>query len=317
MSGATPSDQSNVPRIRPTCDWVAVVNPVAGHGQCGRRALAVIEVLCRQGLSVSVRTTGFAGEGVQIVREVVAQGFRNLLAVGGDGTANEVVNGIAQAGAVGSVRFATLPLGTSNSFLRDFGQQEVDRAVAAIVRGDAPPCDLLRCRISLDGELREHWALNNIIVGFGANVGALMNRRLKFLGKAGYSAGVVIEVARLTAPRMILQVDGAAIDQPVTMVNVANSQFTGGNMHISPGALVDDGLFDVLIIERLTRRQLLNAFPLIFSGRHVTHPLVRLVKGRRMVLSTERPLPLLIDGDIIGSTPLEVEVVPAALRVIR
>jgi len=298
-------------------DWIAIVNPAAAHGHCGKCADAVIDALRQRGLSVSVRRTRFPGDGIRIAREALGEGFTNLLAVGGDGTANEVVNGIAQAKLSDAITLATLPLGTANSFLRDFGQQELPNALDRIVAGTAPPCDLLRCRITVGGQRREHWSLNNIIVGFGANVGSLMNRRLKFLGRLGYSMGVFIEVARLSSPRMLVEVDGATCERPLTMINVGNSQFTGGNMHISPGALVDDGMLDVLEIESLTRRELLRAFHLIFSGRHVTHPRIRLAKGSRVSVTTEQPLPLLIDGDVIGTTPLEVEVVPGAIRVVR
>lgn len=314
----TPMPDSNTTnKPRTASNWIAIVNPTAGHGRCGKRAESVIERLRGDGFPVSARLTCGPGDGTRLAREAVAEGFTNVLAVGGDGTVNEVVNGIMQAAKPGRVTLATLPLGTANSFLRDFGQQELSGALQAIARGNAPPCDLLRCRITLDGQRREHWTLNNIIVGFGANVGALMNRRLKFLGWAGYSVGVIIEVARLSTPPMAMEIDGVVTEQPMTMINIANSQFTGGNMHISPGALVDDGLLDVLVISPLTRRQLLRAFPLIFDGRHISHPLIRIVKGRRIALASDRPLPLLIDGDIIGTTPLEVDVVPAALRVVR
>lgn len=317
MSEAGGAGEDGNPGPHLDADWIAVVNPVAGHGQCRRRVLPILNELRVRGLSISVRTTRSPGDGVRIVNEAIREGFTHVLAVGGDGTVNEAVNGIMGAGATGPVTLATLPLGTANSFLRDFGQQDVAGAVSSIVRGTAPPCDLLRCRITVDGEAREHWALNNVIVGFGANVGALMNRRLKFLGRLGYTVGVIVEVTRLSAPRMVLRIDGTGFDQPMTMVNIANSQFTGGNMRISPGALVDDGLLDVLVIDRLTRVQLLLAFPLIFDGRHITHPLIRLVRGRTVSIAADEPLPLLIDGDVVGGTPLEIEVVPGALRVVR
>ena len=297
--------------------WMAIINPAAGHGRCGKLAEHYLDILRDRGLSIDSRCTGAPGDAVEMTREALAAGENCLIALGGDGTANEVVNGIARHAPEGTATLATLPLGTGNSFLADFGMQEIDAALDRIAAGRASPCDLLRCTITEGSQVREHWSLNNVVVGFGADVGDLMNRRLKRFGQFGYTLGVMLEVARLNPPAMRLSIDGQEEERCITMINIGNSQYTGGNMRISPTSIVDDGLADVVTVEKLTRRQLLRAFGMIFDGRHIEHPLVNVVRCRHVSISAERPLPLLFDGDVVGTTPLEVEVVPGALRVVR
>jgi diacylglycerol kinase (ATP) len=296
--------------------WLAIVNPTAARGKCAERVGPALDDLRWRGLTVVTRCTAKRGDGILHAQQGLAEGFTQFIAVGGDGTVNEVVNGIAPNCSDGSITIATLPLGTSNSFLRDFDQQKPGNAIKRIATGTAEPCDVIRFRFSLDGKPAERWALNNVIVGFGANVGDTMNRRLKFCGKNGYSVGVFIEMARLKCPMMRIAVDGEENSGPVTMVNIGNSQFTGGVMHISPGALVNDGLFDIVTIGELSRLGLLMAFPRIFNGTILSHPKVSLTKGKKLSLSTDSPLPLLFDGDVAGTTPIEAEIVPGAIRAI-
>lgn len=298
-------------------DWVIIANPVAGKGRRMRGLGAAVDTLKRHGIGVEVVWTRAPGDGRACAYEAAERGHTRIAIAGGDGTANEVLNGLADTGRLSDYTITTLPFGTANSFLRDFAMNDPNEAVNRIIRGDARPCDLLRCTIQRDGAPTEHWVLNNIIVGFGADVGALMNRRLKPLGHRGYSIGVFTEVIRLNPPTLSVTVDDTLHERRMTMLNIANSQYTGGTMHISPGALVDDGFLDVLLIDKLTRLELLRQFPLIFSGRHVNRPKIALTQATRCTVNAGRPMPLLIDGEVVGTTPLSVQVVPNALRFVR
>jgi diacylglycerol kinase (ATP) len=299
-------------------DWVTIANPTAGHGRCGKALSGVMEELRRRGISSDVVYTRSHGDGLRCAQEAAHVGYRSIIVAGGDGTVNEVINGLASTKRMEEFTLATLPLGTGNSFLRDFDMQDIDTAISKIADTIvAPLCDVFRCRINLDGTCVEHWAFNNVVVGFGANVGDLMNRRLKPLGPLGYTVGVVAEVARLKAEHMTISIDGNTTADRITMVSISNSQFIGGDMHISPSAQVDDGLLDVLEIKRLGRIELLRQFPLIFSGRHIGHPKIKATQGMVCEIETDRPLPLLIDGDVIGTTPVRVDLIPSAIRVVR
>lgn len=297
--------------------WAAIVNPSAGHGRCGKKASRSLDLLDEAGLEVDRLVTERPGHATELVSRAIRNGIRNVIALGGDGTANEVVNGITGSAHPEEITLATLPLGTGNSFLADFDMQDIGAAIDRLLAGTAPPTDLLRCTLHVDGVPTERWVLNNIIVGFGADVGALMNRRLKPLGEMGYSIGVLLELARLRPPRMRISIDGRTHERPFTMINVGNSQYTGGNMRISPLSQVDDGFFDLLLAERMTRLQLIRVFPRIFRGTHLKNERITTEKGTSLSVETDRPLPVLIDGDIAGTTPISVELVPRALRVVR
>lgn len=298
-------------------DWVVIANPVAGKGRRIRGLGATVDTLRRNGVNAEVVWTRAPGDGRARAYEVAERGYTSIAIAGGDGTANEVLNGLADTGRLSDFTITTLPFGTGNSFLRDFAMNDLHVAIDRIVRGDAQLCDLLRCTIQRDGVSTEHWVLNNITVGFGADVGALMNRRLKPLGHWGYSIGVFTEVIRLNPPVLSVTVDDTVHERRMTLLNIANSQYIGGTMHINPGALVDDGFLDVLLIDKLTRLELLRQFPLIFSGRHINHPKIVLTRATHCTVGALRPMPLLIDGEAIGTTPLSVQLVPNALRFVR
>ena len=297
--------------------WTAIVNPAANHGKCAKTAPEYLQRLRENGLSITEHYTTAPGDARRIACEVVTSGERFIMAVGGDGTVNEIVNGFVDAGLPEGLVLGTLPLGTGNSYLADFNLQDPQKAARQILEGEPAPSDLLKCTLQEDGSQVERWSLNNILAGFGADVGALMNRRLKPFGEWGYTIGVLIELARLNPPCMTLEIDGETHDRPLTMINVGNSEYTGGNMRISPGSIVDDGKFEVLLVEKITRLQLIRAFTRIYKGTHLSHPCVNMLHATKLSLTADKPLPLLFDGDVVGTTPLTVEIIPGAIRVIR
>lgn len=296
-------------------DWIVIANPTAGRGRCARGLPAALAALAERGVRAEVLTTEHAGDGVRLAGVAHERGYRRVLVAGGEGTVNEVLNGLAKTNALGEHTLGTIPLGTGNSFLADFGLQDVGAAVERIAAGDASPCDAMACEFDAGGSPR--WVLNNVLFGFGADVGDLMNRRLKPLGTFGYTAGVLVELARFRRRRFSIHTDAGEVSGEYAIISVANSQYTGGNMQISPGALVDDGLLDAVTVGSMSRIGLLRAFPLVFRGAHLDHPKVDLTRTQRVRVESDVAVPVLVDGDVAGVTPVTVTVFPAALQVIR
>lgn len=298
---------------------LAIVNPAAGGGACGRRAPGALESLRRHGLQVEVAETGAPGDGVRLAREALLAGHRSLIAVGGDGTLFEVVNGLmAATGDAASVEagarptLGVLPLGSGNSFVRDFGDGSPASAARALVRGVRRPCDVIRIRHDRGVT---HF-VNIFSVGFVAEVGALRNRRFSRLGALGYMLGVVVEVARLRQWFIPMAVGEAGLcRERTTFVAVCNSRYTGGRMEMAPGAETADGLLDVVHVGALGRISLLATFPRIFKGTHVTHPAVRTAQARTVRFELESELPVLVDGEILRLRPHSLEVLPGAIDV--
>jgi diacylglycerol kinase (ATP) len=294
---------------------LAIVNTAAGHGRAAKLAPAALRELRGFGLPIDVVETQAPGDAMRIAREAVAAGRRELIAVGGDGTSFEIVNGLqAQLGATDPQQRVTLgflPLGTGNSFLRDFGRGGVEQAVEALRTRRKRPCDV--AVLTHDGGTLHY--INILSFGFVADVCAVTNRRFKSLGSAGYALGVVATLASLRSRPLEMRVDGTPWQQDVTFVSINNSRFTGGSMQMAPYAATSDGELDVVVCGAMSRATLLETFPKIFRGHHVHHHAVSTSRGKLIELVEREPLDLMIDGEVLRHRPLRVEVKKHALDV--
>jgi len=296
--------------------WLAIVNPAAGGGRCAELAPRALAQLQQAGVLVEESRTETVGDASRIAREAYLRGVRRFIAVGGDGTAYEVVNGLLPAalGASGDARpcLGFLPLGTGNSFLRDFGPGGAEQAFAGLREHRRRACDVVR--LAHDGG--ELYFINLLSVGFVADVATMANRRFKRLGAAGYGVSVVLETARLTPRPFRMRVDGGDVwEQQTTFVSFCNSRYTGGTMMMAPFADTADGKLDVILAGSMGRFALLCAFPRIFGGTHVHLPTIACSQARRVDLDATGPLDLMIDGEVERHRPLSLEVVAGAIDV--
>ncbi len=248
----------------------------------------------------------------ELARAAAANGRRHFLSAGGDGTAAEIVNGLVEAGVSEECELAMLPLGTGNSFLRDFGITNTESAVDVIARGNSTPIDLLR----LTHEEGVIHFINTMGTGFVARAGELTNQRFKSLGAAGYIAAVFVCVARLQYEQNTLRYAGTTDDATTVLTSFSNSQYTGGSMRMAPDAQVSDGLLDVVRAGRLGRATLVAAFARIFSGTHIDGEDVWTLKVDRVDFVNPSLQAVLIDGDLYHLTPLSIDVLPGALRLV-
>lgn len=292
--------------------FYAVVNRAAGGGRCAEAAPPALRELERLGVDSEIAFTERPRHATELVERAAAKGCRRFLSVGGDGTAAEVVNGLIAAGVSRDCELAMLPLGTGNSFLRDFEISDIDAAVAAIARGKSRPVDVLRLTHE-DGVI--HF-INTMGTGFVAHAGELTNDRFKFLGAAGYIAAVFVCVVRLRYEDNKLGYGGAVDDARTVLTSFSNSQFTGGAMKMAPDALVSDGLFDLVRAGPLGRAALINAFRRIFSGTHTDLEQVWTRQLERVEFVDPTFQAVLIDGDLYHLKPLAIDVLPAAINLV-
>ena len=289
-----------------------IVNGTAGGGRAARQAPRALTALERRGLSLDVVYTNGPKHAIELARRAAREGRRRFLSVGGDGTASEVVNGLIAAGVSRDCQLGMLPLGTGNSFLRDFGIEGADAAADAIVRGQTRPIDVLRLTHA-DGEI--HF-INTVGTGFVARAGELTNARFKPLGAAGYVAAVLIRIVGLRYERTALAYDGEVDDAETVLTSFSNSQFTGGKMRMAPDADVSDGLLDVIRAGRLSRRELASAFPKIYQGTHTSLEKVWTRQAGRVDFVNPSHQAILVDGDLFHLTPHSIDVLPGALHLI-
>jgi diacylglycerol kinase (ATP) len=296
--------------------FVVIVNPAAGGGRCGRLAVAALNELEQRGIELDVYETKAPGEATRIAREKLAQGRRRFIAVGGDGTSFEIVNGLAEhfddPTPSERVSLGFLPLGTGNSFLRDFGSGDPRQAIEALVQGRSRACDVLRLQHD-SGSL--HY-LNLLSLGFVAEICALANRHFKRLGSSGYGLGVLLALAQLKSRAVRMRIDeSTAIEQGMVFISVCNSRFTGGSMMMAPYADTSDAQADVIVCGTMDRLTLLQTFPKIFRGHHVHHHAITASRARSVEFFEPGPIDLMIDGEVVHHTPKRIDVRPAALDV--
>jgi diacylglycerol kinase (ATP) len=294
--------------------FFAIVNPAAGGGRCGRLAPAALARVRQADIELEVVQTTKPGEATVLARAAYATGHRNFLAVGGDGTAFEIVNGLfPEAQTQGRPVLGFLPLGTGNSFLRDFTTRGVEHTIEALRKRSRRPCDVLRLRHSGD----DIYFINLLSLGFPADVGELTNRRFKGLGELGYIFGVIARLATLEYSAFPHRVD-SALDwdrRPCLFLTFSNSRFTGGKMMIAPKADPSDARIEYVRWGPIGRLRLLWTFPRLFTGTHIEHPLASRAAIERIDLDLAEPVNAMVDGEILRLKCRSIEILPAALDV--
>ena len=295
--------------------YFTIVNPAAGGGRCGKLAAPALDRLRAAGLRLEVRETRAPGEATVHASGAYADGFRKFIAVGGDGTSFEIVNGLFPDAATGGrASLGFLPLGTGNSFLRDFvanGTTLAEFGINAILNHRARPCDVIR----LDHSGGTIFFINTMNMGFAADVATLTNRRLKFLGEPGYLVGVLVSLARLRRRPFPLRADGDRDDRRCLFVAFSNSKYTGGKMMIAPQASIDSGTIEYVHWGPIGRLGLVRNLPTLFTGSHIRHPMASRRTAARIDFELKNPVDVVVDGEVLTLEAESLEVLPGALDV--
>jgi YegS/Rv2252/BmrU family lipid kinase len=250
----------------------------------------------------------------ELAREAAAGGARLLVAVGGDGTVNEVVNGLA--GAEG-VELAVIPRGTGVDFVRTFMiPARLEDAVRVALHGETRELDLGRAAYrAWNGKDGESLFANVASAGMSGAIAQRTNETTKTLGgRISYLWATVAVFARWQPSDLRVSVDGEVREGRMRDVVVANARYFGGGMMICPEAAPHDGLLDVLLIGDVTKADLVRTMPRIYRGTHLPHPKAELLRGAVITVDSETPLPVQLDGEQPGTTPVRFDVVPRGLR---
>lgn len=314
---------------RPAVRVAVIVNPCAGHGKAGRLAPKIIQALHDLGSSPTVYWTERPRHASDLARRAVEDGATVLATLGGDGTLNEVISGLLSDGPwPPDVAVAPIPVGTANSFTRDFGilNGQWQESLQRLHAGKRRSIDAARVTYrDADGTARTAYSVNVFGVGFMALVADATNRQFKALGSFGYSAAVFWQLARLSVSPTHLELrrsgtgdeteETQVCQLPLILAAVCNSQWTGDRMWIAPQADPSDGVLDVLTLGAVSRLELVRLFLRLFRGAHLSHPAVNVFRAQEVAITPSTPSPLLIDGEVFGSTPVIITVVPAAVTV--
>lgn len=296
-------------------DAVFLVNPASDNGATRRRWPEIARRAGEQGLTGDALFSERPGHLTALAAQAAREGAKLLVVVGGDGSVNEVANGIAGRK---DVEVAVIARGTGWDFVRTYGiPRRTEDAVAVALGGRTRAIDLGRAAYRLwDGGEAESYFANIASAGMSGAIAQRANETTKALGgKASYLLATLAVFARWRTSDVRVSVDDEVRGGRKHDVIVANGRYFGGGMMICPEAAPDDGLFDVLLIGDLTKRDLLVTLPKTYRGRHLPHPKAELLRGAVVTVDAGEPLPIELDGEQPGTTPVRFEVVPGAMRI--
>ena len=282
-----------------------LVNPTAGRGRGARAGREVAGRLHDAGHAVRQLIGRDVSESQDMAREAVARGTDALVVVGGDGM---VHLGLQAVGGT-EVPFGVVPAGSGNDFARAIGVPLRDTAAAAsiVVTGAERRIDL--------GRVGDQWFAGVVAAGFDARVNDRANRMRWPRGRMRYNAAMLVELGVFQPVPYVLDLDGEAWETSAMLVTIGNIPSYGGGMKVTPGAILDDGLLDIMIVKPLSKARFLTVFPRVYTGSHVDLPFVEIRRAKQVRIDAPG-ITTYADGERLGPLPQTFEAVPAALRVL-
>ena len=254
--------------------------------------------------------TRYHEHATQLVKQISIREYDAIVSMGGDGTNFQVLNSVLKYhGDSALPPLGILPNGRGNSFAKDLKIFNIKEGIDALRRQTTKAVDVCR----FDQNRETHYFVNLMGLGFVTDV-AKTAARFKWAADFSYVIGVFYRLMGLTFHQMVFEIDGDVISGPNCFVEICNSKFTGGNMLMAPEAEIDDGLFDAVVVSPLSRASLMATFPKIFKGTHGQNPAVRFIRGKSATVYTEPPKTLLPDGEIFGTTPTKITVLPRLVK---
>lgn len=289
-----------------------ILNPTAGRGKAGRSWDTVAKLLREAGLDFDLAITTGAGHAMELARQARRSGHQRVVAVGGDGTVQEIVQGLVEAsGDAVAGTLGIIPIGSGNDFAKmvDLPPDPVE-AVRRLASGQVRDVDV--------GRLGSRIFTNGIGVGFDALV-AVESRKISRLTGLPLYLLAVLRTLLLTyrTPAVRIALDDQTISQEITMIAIANGRCYGGGFWVAPQAQVQDGLLDVVTARGLGRLAILRLLPHVIKGTHLDKEPVRSYRSRRVIVESEEPLPMHADGELWPpARQIDIELLPAKLQVI-
>ncbi len=287
---------------------IFIINPAAGKGRSSQLIPFIEECFKDKEDECSIYITKYPGQGAEIAREHAGREKCRIYAVGGDGTVNEAVNGIA--GTASSL--GVIPTGSGNDFIRSYQETfDIKRMIAETVGGREKTIDLAR--------VNDKYFINISSIGFDANVVFNANKFKKVPGITGsmaYLFSVIYTVFKKKISAIKVDMDGEKMELRALLVAIANGRYYGGGIMPAPGAELDDGLLDVCLVREVTRFQILNLFPKYMKGLHGQIKEASFHKCRKISIESTEKLCVNIDGEIIEETTVDFEIIEGGINII-
>jgi diacylglycerol kinase (ATP) len=295
-----------------------IVNPTAGAGRTAKKWPHIKELLKIAGLRFEHDITEAPGHAIELAKSAVKKGYKLVVSVGGDGTINEIVNGIWATGDMKDIELGIIGTGTGSDYIRTIGVSKFyQESCHHLMNPLKKSVDLGMVEFIGDGQSGKRVFANFAGLGFDAEVVKATTKKFKNLGgKPAYLLGLLSTFATYKNRYIHLTMNGQSEDRKVCTIVMSNGKYGGGSMMIAPEADPSDGLFDVLIIGDVSKPDLLWSLPRIYKGTHLTHPKVTLKRTKEITISADKKMAIQADGDLIGEAPARFSVLPSALNIL-
>ena len=298
-----------------------LVNPYSGKKKGLNVAEAAKQLLEAEGIEVEMHISDHSGHLIDIASSLDVESDQAIAVVGGDGSLSESITGwMMQSKDNSTIRFGLIPAGTGNSQAHDLGIKNTEDAVSRIVNGGTQAIDLARVELTegLPGENKgqtTRYSHNLVTWGLGVD-STIKAEKMRWMGSIRYDVGILMAIMANNRRHATVYLDGTKMEDDFTLFLIQNSQTGGSLLPLAPGASLDDGLMDIGILKKMTRRDILKAFGLLKKeGRHVFHPRVDYHQFKELRIETPEPTAINIDGENMGSTPLSMQVLPSEVQV--
>lgn len=303
-------------------DIFVLVNPVSADGTTRDLWPQIAAVMEAHGLAFEYHMTTAAFQAPAVVRNALKSGKTTIVSVGGDGTANEVVNGFyeGEKPVNPQARLGIISRGTGCDLIRTLGiPKDYEGAVAVIAQNREKAMDLVLANFQgNDGLACQRWFTNIADAGLGATVANRVNHTSKSSGGfLSFLTGTLWSLLTYKSVQGRVEADGDLVyEGSMALAAVANGRYFGGGMHLAPTARIDDGAMDLVIIRGMAKLSLLISLPKIYKGTHLNHPKISLYSARDVRVSGTAPLLIELDGEVPGTTPVHYRLVPGAIKVL-
>lgn len=295
-----------------------IINPVAGANSTRRKWSRIRQLLKHVGLSFDYEYTEGVGHAMELARAAASDGYRYLVAVGGDGTVNEVANGILSSTNATSTALGVVSTGTGSDFVRSVGiPRDYTSACSFLTSSLRLLIDVGVVEYQRQGQTLTRFFVNAAGIGFDAAVVEATERLPKYFGGTiPYLAGLVRTLFGYHNKSVILRIGDKVESGRILSVVVANGRYVGGGMRMAPEAELGDKLLDVVVVGDIGKFELLKALPTVYNGTHINHPKVRMEKASRIYVESSEPLLVHADGELLGEGPASFRIMPAALSIV-
>ena len=295
-----------------------IINPAAGAGKTKKQWPIIHEYLKKTGLNFDGKETEAPGHAIELADTAIRQGYTYIIAVGGDGTISEIVNGIYNANGLNDATLGIISTGTGADYIRTIGiPGDYEEACKKLISPITKDVDVGMVECQKDGNSVSRLFVNFAGIGFDAEIVKATTQKYKAMGRvSAYLLGLLSTLVSYKNKEVDIVIGNDRRHRRICTVIMGNGKYGGGGMYTTPKAEIDDGLLDILIIGDLSKPDLIQSLPTIYEGTHLNHPKVSLKKAAEVTINPTVQMSIQADGDIVGESPATFKIIEQKLRIV-